>query len=88
MTTTFEPHYANHELPLWTRVILYAADHDGQPLARGQLRTAVDPLRLAYPTDIWRAIRLGVTKGVLAPESHAGRLHLAPTHDQHQEPAA
>lgn len=78
---TFSRFYASPRLPLWWRVILFAIDHDGMPLARGHLRDAVDPERLTRPAEISRAIRKGEKAGMLAPGSCAGVL-LVPVGDE------
>jgi hypothetical protein len=61
------------DLPLWTRVTLYALDHHGQPLAPGQLRTELDPT--AHPSTISKAISRGVAAGLLAHDSTARCLY-------------
>lgn len=71
---TFRHFYSSPRLPLWWRVTLFAADHDGMPLAQGQLRDAVDPGRTTRSAEISRAIKQGVKAGMLAPESNAYEL--------------
>jgi len=71
---SFARHYDNPRLALWYRVCLYAVDHDGQPLDRGELLRAVDPLRLVRPAEISRAIRHGISKGMLKPGSSSSLL--------------
>lgn len=61
------------DLPLWTRVGLYAVEHHGQPLAPGQLRATLDPM--AKPSDVSRAITRAVSAGLLAHDSTARCLY-------------
>lgn len=61
------------DLPLWTRVTLFALDHHGEPLGPGQLRTTLDPT--ATPAAISRAISRGVAAGLLAHDSSARCLY-------------
>jgi hypothetical protein len=70
---TYTHHYENAGLPLWMRIALYAADHDGVHLDRGQLRAAVDPL--TRPAEIARAVRQGIHVGVLHPDSTSRHLN-------------
>lgn len=67
--------YANPQLPLWWRLVLFAIEHDGMPLARGQLRDAVDPERLTRPAEISRAIRKAEKAGMLDKGSRSSMLH-------------
>lgn len=73
----FAHHYDNPRLTLSMRVILYAHDHDGQDLDRGQLRAAVDPH--ARPAEISRAVRHAVRADVLTSTSTSRRLTVAQT---------
>jgi hypothetical protein len=75
----FAAHYENPGLALHIRVGLYAEDHDGQRLERGQLRAAVDPL--SRPAEIARAVRRAIRAGLLAPGSTARCLHSLLTDD-------
>lgn len=81
----FEHLYASNRLPLWSRVTLYALDHDGHHLERGQLLYAVDPHRLLRSAELSRAIRCAVTRGLLLPGSSAAVLYFA--HHVEQEAA-
>lgn len=74
---SFARQYDNPALPLWTRVVLYAVDHHGRELARGELHRAVDPHRLIRTAEISRAIRHGIKAGLLDEASNAGLLLLA-----------
>lgn len=74
---TFAHLYDHPRIPLWWRVVLYAIDHHGQPLERAQLLDAVDPLRLGRSAEVSRAIRQGVTMGMLHPDSSAAMLRFA-----------
>ena len=78
----FERHYANPELNLWTRIVLYAVDHDGEPLERGQLHQAMDPHRLIRSAEISRAIRDAVRKGMLQPGSSSSLLLFTAPEDE------
>ncbi|GAA1977560.1 hypothetical protein GCM10009798_43480 [Nocardioides panacihumi] len=78
---TFRRHYDSARLPLWTRIVMYALDHNGQPLRKAELHNAVDPLRQATSTEITRAIRRAVNVGLLAPGSCCAILHIADEED-------
>lgn len=71
---TFARHYTNPRLPLWYRVSLFGVDHDGEHLERGQLLSAVDPLRLSRSAEVSRAIQHAVKKGMLKPGSSSSML--------------
>lgn len=73
----FRRFYANAQLPLWWRVVLFAVDHDGVPLQQRQLRDAVDPERTVRSAEVSRAIHRGVTARMLAADSNALCLRLA-----------
>lgn len=75
LTATATPRHVweCRDLPLWTRVGLYALEHHGEPLAPGQLRTTLDPT--ARPKDISRAITRAVNAGLLAHDSNARVLY-------------
>jgi hypothetical protein len=68
---SFRSLYASPQLPLWWRLVLFAADHDGTPLARGQLRDALDPERLTRTSDISRAIYRAKKAGMLEDDSRS-----------------
>lgn len=74
---SFAHHYANPRLPVWYRVCLYAVDHDGIDLDRGELLRAVDPEQLVRPAEISRAIKHGISKGMLKPGSCSSMLLFA-----------
>lgn len=71
----FAHHYDNPRLTLWMRVVLYAHDHDGDLLDRGQLRAAIDPQ--ARSAEISRAVRHAVRAGILTCDSSTRRLAIA-----------
>lgn len=71
---SYARHYTNPRLGLWYRVVLFAIDHDGIELDRGELLRAVDPDRLTRSAEVSRAIRHGIKKGMLKPGSSAARL--------------
>jgi hypothetical protein len=77
---TFARYYDAPQLPLFSRVLMYALDHDGQRLDRAELHDAVDPFRLIRSAEISRAIRHCVRKGLLAPGSSCSALYVA--HDE------
>ncbi|HEY0889661.1 MAG TPA: hypothetical protein VGE38_08635 [Nocardioides sp.] len=68
---------SNHRLPAWTRVAIYALDHDGHHLKQGDLRRAIDPHQTMRPTDVWRAVRQAIDRRLLDPASTTRRLVLA-----------
>lgn len=74
---TFTHLYASSRLALWHRIVLFALDHDGEVLARGQLLRAVDPQRLTRSAEVTRAVRIGVTRGMLQPGSTCAMLRFA-----------
>lgn len=76
---TFEALYANPQLALWMRVVLYAHDHNGTPLEPGELRRAVDPHDLVRPAEISRAIQRARGAGILTSTSTAAHLSLVHT---------
>ena len=73
---TFAHLYASARLPLWVRVSMYALDHDGIYLDRAQLLHAMDPHGFIRSAEIARAIKVGISRGVLAAGSSSAMLEL------------
>lgn len=85
---TFTRHYASPHLAAWYRVFLYAVDHHGEQLERGQLRRAVDPQKLTRPAEISRAINHGIRKKMLRPGSSSSMLLVVDEDESADEDAA
>jgi hypothetical protein len=71
---SFRHLYSHPRLPMWWRLTLFALDHDGMPLARGQLRDALDPERLSRGDEIGRAIRKAKREGMIEESSRSSLL--------------
>jgi hypothetical protein len=72
------------DLSLWVRVAVYALEHHARPLGIGELRRTLDPA--ATSAALSRAIRRGVSVGLLRPESTARQLYstvAGRAHDEH-----
>lgn len=74
------------DLSLWVRVAVYALDHHARPLGIGELRRTLDPA--ATPAAVSRAIKRGVSVGLLRPESTARQLYSAVARIAHDEHAS